>query len=261
MIEITNLRKSYKLTKKQLQTIKNGQKVIIAVNNISLKMRAGEIFGLLGPNGAGKTTTLRCIATLIKPTDGTVRVGGYDVVDDASEVRKNIAFLTNELRLDKHFTVDYTADFYGSLYGLSKERIHQRKRELFELFDMEDFVHKKVGELSTGMMQKLSIVISVIHDPEIIIFDEPTNGLDIITARRVLAFLKAMKDKGKTVVISTHIMDVAEKLCDRLAIILDGEVHAEGTCDAIAAEVGEPNLEEAFFTLYQRHELRKQVNG
>ncbi len=259
MVRIKGLKKSYKLTKKQIQRLKTNEKVVIAVNDLSLDIHEGEIFGLLGPNGAGKTTALRCIATLLKPTDGTVEFMGEDVTRNPMIVRKNIAFLTNELRLDKHFTVEYTADFFGGLYGLDSPTIEKRKTELFRYFDIEPFRHKRVGELSTGMMQKLSIVVSCIHDPKVVIFDEPTNGLDIITARRVIEFLRRLKAQGKTVIVSTHIMSVAEKLCDRVAIILDGKAQALGTCEEIANQYGGADLEEAFFNLYQNLEERKQV--
>lgn len=260
MIEIRHLKKSYKLSQKQLKQMQKKHKVVTAVNDLSLSIGEREIFGLLGPNGAGKTTTLRCVATLIKPTEGQIEVMGFDVLKQAEKIRENIAFLTNELKLDKHFTVDYTADFYGRLYGLSKEKLENRKKRLFDYFEISPYAHKKVGELSTGMMQKLSIVVSVIHDPKIIIFDEPTNGLDIIMARKVVQFLLDMKNEGKTVVISTHIMEVAEKLCDRLAILIDGEIKALGTCESIIKEAAVSTLEDAFFKLYLENDQRKQAH-
>lgn len=251
MIEVNNLVKSYKLSKKKMQKAKTKEKIVVAVNGVSFIAKPGEIFGLLGPNGAGKTTTLRCVSTLLKPTGGDIRVMGKDVESESEKVRKHIAFLTNELKLDKHFTPDYTVDFFAQLYNLDRESINKRKEELFDYFGITNYRQKKIGELSTGMMQKLSIVVSLIHDPDVIIFDEPTNGLDIVTAKKVTEYLKVLRNQGKVVVISTHIMDLAEKLCDRIAIMLDGEVKIHGTLQHILEETGEKDLEEAFFKVYK----------
>ena len=169
------------------------------------------LFRSLGPNGAGKTTTLRCVSTLLKPTGGEIKVMGKDVESDSEGVRKHIAFLTNELKLDKHFTPDYTVDFFARLYNMDRESINKRKEELFEYFGITNYRQKKIGELSTGMMQKLSIVVSLIHDPDVVIFDEPTNGLDIVTAKKVTEYLRELRNQGKVVVISTHIMDLDRK--------------------------------------------------
>lgn len=229
---------------------------MVAVDNVSFKAQTGEIFGLLGPNGAGKTTTLRCIATLLKPTEGQVTVAGYDTVTEASEVRKRIAFLTTEVKLDPYFTPHYLFGFFGKLHGIATEVLEQRRQELFDYFGITEFQHKKIEELSSGMKQKAAIAVSLVHDPEIVIFDEPTNGLDIITARSVLDYLKLLRDQGKLVVVSTHIMMEAEKLCDRLAIIIEGKKVAEGDLEEIFTATGTENLEDAFFELYQR-EMRE----
>ncbi len=251
MIEVKNLVKSYKLSKKKMQKAKTKEKIVVAVNGVSFVAKPGEIFGLLGPNGAGKTTTLRCVSTLLKPTGGEISVMGKDVESDSEGVRKHIAFLTNELKLDKHFTPDYTVDFFARLYNMDRESINKRKEELFEYFGITNYRQKKIGELSTGMMQKLSIVVSLIHDPDVVIFDEPTNGLDIVTAKKVTEYLRELRNQGKVVVISTHIMDLAEKLCDRIAIMLDGEIKIHGTLQQILEETGEKDLEEAFFKVYK----------
>lgn len=251
MIEVKNLVKSYKLSKKKMQKAKTKEKIVVAVNGVSFVAKPGEIFGLLGPNGAGKTTTLRCVSTLLKPTGGEISVMGKDVENDSEGVRKHIAFLTNELKLDKHFTPDYTVDFFARLYNMDRESINKRKEELFEYFGITNYRQKKIGELSTGMMQKLSIVVSLIHDPDVVIFDEPTNGLDIVTAKKVTEYLRELRNQGKVVVISTHIMDLAEKLCDRIAIMLDGEIKIHGTLQQILEETGEKDLEEAFFKVYK----------
>ncbi|QSX08815.1 ABC transporter ATP-binding protein [Alkalibacter rhizosphaerae] len=254
MIEVSNLKKVYTLSKKDRQKEKTAQREKVAVDGISFQAREGEIFGLLGPNGAGKTTTLRCISTLIKPTAGSIRVEGYDVVESGQDVRSSLCFLTNELKLDTHFTPAYTIEFFGKLYGLDKEVIQERKEELFQRFGINDFQNVAIGELSTGMKQKLSIAVSLVHDPKIIIFDEPTNGLDIITAKGVTDYLVEMRNKGKTIIISTHIMNVAEKLCDRVAIILDGKIAAEGTVASICESMGQKDLEDAFFQMYLKNQ-------
>ncbi|MBC7960009.1 MAG: ABC transporter ATP-binding protein [Vallitaleaceae bacterium] len=251
MIEIKDLTKIYHLTKKQMkeQKAKHNQKV--AVSGVNFTAKEGQIFGLLGPNGAGKTTTLRSIATLLKPTEGSITVQGFDVVSDAKEVRRRIGFLTNELKLDPHFTPSYTMEFFGKLHSMEMGDIKRRTDELFEYFDIKDFADKRIGELSTGMTQKLSIAVSVVHNPEVIIFDEPTNGLDIITAKAVTNYLLELKAQGKLIIVSTHIMTVAEKLCDQIAIIIGGKKVADGTVSEILAQTGTNDLEDAFFELYQ----------
>lgn len=251
MIQVNNLTKIYKLSKKQMAKEKVKKNTKMAVNNISFEAKPGEIFGLLGPNGAGKTSTLRCISTLIQPTDGTIVVNGNDVIKNSREVRQSISFLTNELKLDGHFTPNATLDYFGKLYGMDDETLKKRKLGLFHNFGITDFRNTKISDLSTGMKQKLSIAVSLIHDPDVVIFDEPTIGLDIITARAVTDYLTELKNQGKTVIISTHIMSVASKLCDQIAIILDGEIKINGTLDNILTKTGTRDLEDAFFTVYK----------
>lgn len=253
MIEIKNLTKIYKLSKKAQKELKIKETQKIAVDNLSLEAKEGEVFGLLGTNGAGKTTTLRCLATLLKPTRGTVTVNGYDVVNDAQEVRSSIGFLTNEIKLDPQFSPKYLMGFFGRLHGMDEAAIESRRSELFKQLGIEAFQDKKIDELSTGMKQKAAIAVSLIHDPDIIIFDEPTTGLDIITARVVTDYLLKMKEEGKLVIMSTHIMSEAEKLCDRIAIIIDGRLVALGTVEQIQAQTGCADLEDAFFELYKIH--------
>jgi sodium transport system ATP-binding protein len=225
----------------------------IAVNNVSLQAKKGEIYGLLGPNGAGKTTTLRCIATLLKPTEGNISVCGHDTVGEAEAVRKTIGFLTTDIKLDPQFSPNYLFYFFGRLHGLTDEVIGQRKEELFSYFGITEFEDKKIEELSTGMRQKAAIAVSLVHNPEVVIFDEPTNGLDIVTARGVTDYLKKLKSEGKLVLISTHIMSEAEKLCDRIGIIISGEKVIDGTLEEILAATKGEDLEDAFFRLYQQY--------
>lgn len=250
MIEIKNLTKIYKLNKRQMRESKTKDPIKKAVNDLSLCAKSGEIYGLLGPNGAGKTTTLRCIATIIKPTNGEVFVNGYEVQKEPEQVRESIGFLTGDIKLDPEFSADYMFDFFGRIHHVSEEILKKRKLDLFEYFGITDFAYKKIKELSTGMAQKAAIAVSLVHNPDIIIFDEPTSGLDIITARGVTDYLKKLRDEGKLVIISTHIMSEAEKLCDRVGIIIDGKKVAEGTIPELLYETNVEDLEDAFFALY-----------
>ena len=253
MIQIEHVTKIYKLSKKQMKKMKTKEKVKCAADDISLVANPGEIYGLLGPNGAGKTTLLRCVATLLKATEGNILVNGYDVLKESKKVRENIAFLTNEIKLDTNFSVDYLFSFFGNLHQMKQEDIERRKVELFAYFGITEFANKKIEELSTGMKQKAAIAVSLAHDPQIIIFDEPTNGLDVITARNVMNYLLKMRDEGKTVVMSTHILTAAEKYCNRIGVIVDGKKVAEGTLKEILEETKSQDLEDAFFKLYKEY--------
>ncbi len=253
MIIVKDLTKVYKLNKKQMQELKTKKNMKKALDKLSLEARPGEIYGLLGPNGAGKTTALRTIATLLKPTQGEVKVCGYDTVKEGEKVRKSICFLTNEIKLDPQFSPKYMFGFFGRLHGQDEKTINERREQLFRYFGITDFADKKIDELSTGMKQKASIAVSLVHDPEVVIFDEPTTGLDIVTARSVTDYLKQLKEEGKTVIISTHIMSEAEKLCDRIGIIINGVKVMEGTLEGILEETGTEELEDAFFELYKKH--------
>ena len=221
------------------------------LKNVSFTANEGEIFGLLGPNGAGKTTTLRVISTLLKPTKGEVLVQGHNTASEAELARTDICFLTNELKLDPKFTPRYLFRMFGRLHGMSEEDIYSRQEELFNIFGIVDFQDKKIEELSTGMKQKASIAVSLVHDPKVVIFDEPTNGLDIITARAVTDYLFELKRRGKAVIVSTHIMSEAQKLCDRIAMIIGGRNVMSGTLDEILNATGTTDLEDAFFAVYR----------
>lgn len=253
MIQIEHLTKVFKLNKKQQKELKTKETTKKAVDDLSLEVFDGEIFGLLGTNGAGKTTTLRCMATLLKPSQGHIMVNGVDTVKASEEVRRNIGFLTNEIKMDPQFSADYLFSFFGRLRNLPEETIAARKKELFDYFGIMEFKDKKIEELSSGMKQKVSIAVSLIHDPKIIIFDEPTTGLDIITAKAVVDYLMKLKTEGKTIIISTHIMSEAQKLCDRIAMIINGRLVACGTLQELLAETGGADLEEAFFDYYKKN--------
>ena len=244
----SGLRKTFTLSKKQQQLEKTNQKVKVAVDGLSFTANKGEIFGLLGPNGAGKTTTLRMLATLIRPDEGDATLDGISVVKDPDAVRSRVGFLTGELKLEDFFTPNYLFDFFSSLHGVDPATTAARKAELFGKFGIDRFAEVKVANLSTGMKQKVSLVISVVHDPDVIIFDEPTNGLDVLTAKVVTDFLLELRERGKTVILSTHIFSLVEKLCDRVGIIIDGRMVA---CDTLTAVCGGMSLEDRFFELYK----------
>lgn len=240
MIEVKNVTKVFDSRKKGKVT---------AVKDISFEVKKGEIFGLLGPNGAGKTTSLRMISTLMKPTKGTIRVNGFDVVKEPKKVRKGLGFLTSDMKLYDTLTPRELLEFFGRLNHLSEDTIEKRTEEISEYLDMKGFLDKKVGKLSTGMKQKAAISISLIHDPNVIVFDEPTNGLDVITAHTVMELLKDFRKRGKTILISTHVMSVAEKLCDKIGILLKGELRAIGALDDLRKRFGMMELEDIFFAL------------
>lgn len=258
MIELNGLTKIYKLSKKQMVEQKTKKNLKKAVDHLSLKAEPGQIYGLLGPNGAGKTTALRCVATLLKPTEGEIKVCGYDTVQEGEKVRDNIAFLTNEIKLDPQFSAKYMFEFFGHLHGMNDSEIQVRREKLFDYFGITDFQDKKIEELSTGMKQKASIAVSLVHDPKVVIFDEPTNGLDIVTARSVTDYLKVLREEGKLVIISTHILSDAEKLCDTIGIIIKGKKVIEGTLESILKETNTSDLEDAFFELYKEYNVEEE---
>ncbi len=248
ILKVEGLKKTFRLSRKQQRTERTTRRYNVAVNGLSFSAYRGEIYGLLGPNGAGKTTTLRIISTLIKPDEGDAWVDGESVRQNPAGVRAKIGFLTSELKLEDFFTPDYLYDYFSQLHGVEKSVADQRKRELFARFGIDRFAGVKVGDLSTGMKQKTSLVISIVHDPDVIVFDEPTNGLDVITAKTVTDFLAELREAGKTVIISTHIFSLVEKICDRVGVIIAGKMVADGP---LADLTREKPLEDVFFDLYR----------
>jgi len=247
ILKADGLCKTFRLSAKQQKLQNTKKKTLTAVDNISFEAYEGEIFGLLGPNGAGKTTTLRIIATIIKADKGDALVDGSSVKSNPETVRSKIGFLTSELKLEDFFTPNYLYDFFSKLHNIDPVTSENRKRELFAKFGVDKYAEVKVANLSTGMKQKASLVISIVHDPKIIIFDEPTNGLDVLTAKVVTDFLAELKDRGKTIIVSTHIFSLVEKLCDRAGIIINGKMIANDTLKNLTAE---KTLEDIFFDLY-----------
>ena len=223
------------------------------IKGVSFRVAPGEIYGLLGPNGAGKTTLMQMISTLSRPTEGNIKICGMDSVKDALEIHKRIGFLTTEIKLDPLSTPDKLYDFFAALYSIPKEEADIRKNISFDTFGIGPFAEKKIVELSTGMKQKVSIAISLIHEPPVIIFDEPTNGLDILTSKQVTDYLLGLKEQGRAIILSTHIFSVAEELCDRIGILVDGRIAAEGTEEELTRSAGAEKFEDAFFKIYKEN--------
>ena len=247
ILQVEGLCKTFRLSAKQQKIEKTHEKVRVAVDHLSFTANEGEIFGLLGPNGAGKTTTLRMLATLIKPDSGDAIVDGSSIVKTPDQVRSKIGFLTSELKLEDFFTPNYLFDFFSRLHQVPEDTTRARKEQLFARFGIGPFAEVKVANLSTGMKQKVSLAISLVHNPDIIIFDEPTNGLDVLTAKVVTDFLAELKNEGKTIIVSTHIFSLIEKICDRVGIIINGRMILCESLDAIRAG---RSLEDRFFEIY-----------
>jgi sodium transport system ATP-binding protein len=224
---------------------------IRAVDDVSFRCRPGQIYGLLGVNGAGKTTCLRLLATLLQPTSGTAQVSGFDVVAQPEKVRANIGFLSTATALYGRLTAREMVEYFGRLHGLSRDVLRGRIDTLFATLDMNEFRDGRCDKLSTGMKQKVSIARTLVHDPPVMIFDEPTHGLDVLTARTVIQFIRDCRARGKTVIFSTHVMSEVEKLCDTIAIIHNGRIVAEGTLTQLRERAGRQDLEEVFIHLVE----------
>lgn len=240
MITVDNLQKSFRDLRRGL---------VHAVDGVTFEARAGEIFGLLGPNGAGKTTTMRILCTVLRPTGGSATVAGFDVITQPARVRQHIGFMSANTALYDRMTAWELVDYFGRLYGLSEERLRQRLDEVFTTLQMNDFRDTLCAKMSTGMRQKASIARALIHDPPVLIFDEPTAGLDVLVARAVLKNIEQLRELGKCVLFSTHILREVERLCDRVAIIGKGKVQACGTLSELRARYGQEDIEELFFQL------------
>jgi sodium transport system ATP-binding protein len=219
---------------------------LVALGDVSFSANAGEIFGLLGPNGAGKTTALRIISTMLRPSSGMVTVNGYDVVTQPSEVRHQIGFVSANTGVYDRMTAWEMVEYFGRLFRLQDEPLRERMESLF--------TRLKMNEMSTGMKQKVSVARALVHDPPVLIFDEATNGLDVLAARALLETVAELRSHGKCVIFSTHIMREAERLCDRLAIMHRGHVLTCGTLPELRAEHHDDDLEELFFRLISQHD-------
>ncbi len=245
MIEVIALTKAY-------QDAVRGRH--LAVDRVSFQVRPGEIFGLLGANGAGKTTVLRILATLLRPTSGRVTVGGYDVERSPSEVRGQIGFVSNNTAIYDRMTAEEMVTFFGKLNGLRGQTLRSRVDRLFETLRMDSFRHSIGSTLSTGMKQKVSIARALIHDPAVLIFDEATLGLDVMVARSLLSVIQSLRDEGKCLIFSTHIMSEVQRLCDRVAIMHGGRILDSGTLDQLRQRHQQHDCEDLFYDLVTQHE-------
>src|SRR5215813_1657094 len=236
---------------KRFQDKKRGE--IRAVESVSFTCQPGKIYGLLGANGAGKTTTLRMLATILEPSDGTAIVCGHDVAEQPEKVRANVGFLSTATALYPRLTSQEMVEYFGRLNGLREAELHKRVDDIFNRLDMNSFRERRCDKLSSGMKQKTSIARTLIHDPQVMIFDEPTAQLDIMTARTILEFIRECREGGKTVIFSTHVMSEVEKLCDVIGIIHNGRLLDEGPLPALRGKYSENDLEEIFVKVVGPH--------
>src|SRR5271167_880379 len=251
MIETRGLSKVFKDKKRG---------VIRAVDGVSFTCKPGQIYGLLGANGAGKTTTLRMLATILEPTDGTAIVCGHDVIEEPEKVRSCVGFLSTATALYPRLTAQEMVEYFGRLNGLDEAKLKKRIDEIFTRLDMNSFRDRRCDKLSTGMKQKTSIARTLVHDPQVMIFDEPTLGLDIMTARTIIEFIRECRDHGKTVIFSTHIMSEVEKLCDTIGIIQSGKLLVEGSLAQLRDKYAEHDLEEIFVKVVTPHYVSEENN-
>ena len=236
MIVAENLHKAFKT--------KTG--LIKAVENVGFQAEDGQITGLLGPNGAGKTTTMRMLYTLMTPDQGRVLVDGIDAASDAVAVRRRLGVLPDARGVYKRLTARENIAYFGQLHGMSAAQIRARTQVLSQALDMEDILDRQTDGFSQGQRTKTAIARALVHDPRNVILDEPTNGLDVMTTRALRSFLRGLRDEGRCVIFSSHIMQEVAALCDRIVIIAHGTVMAAGSADELRAQTGEDNLEDAF---------------
>ncbi len=252
MIRLVELSKHFKVSRKlrrelDADVLVNGK--VRAVDKISFECHPGRVFGLIGPNGAGKTTALRMIATMLKPTDGGFWVDGIDGVAEPQQVRERIGFLTGNTGLYDRLTATEMVRYFANLHGLKADQFEARRREVFQALDMEEFAKRRIAQLSTGMRQKVSIARTIIHDPNVVVFDEPTAGLDVMTSRAIVNLIRTCRDQGKTVLFSTHLMGEVQLLCDDIAIIHHGRLFFNGTKEEFEAQMTHSSYEDEFIHL------------
>lgn len=238
------------LTKQFVRTLKKGKKEeFYAVDHVSFEAKDGEILGILGPNGAGKTTLLRMLGSLMEPTEGQVFITDKDgaEITDKGRLKERIGYLSENTKLYGRFSVRELLGIFGELYGFNKEEIEEKIQEICKLLNMEEFIDNRIEKLSTGQKQRTSIARCLVHSPQIYIFDEPTLGLDIISSKAIIDFMKQERERGKTVLYSTHYMEEAEFMCDRIVMVDKGKVIAIGTPQELKNETNTTNLRDSFF--------------
>lgn len=237
---------------KHFPDLKRG--VVRAVDGVSFECEPGQVFGLLGVNGAGKTTLLRMLSTVITPTSGSAWVANYNVASEAEQVRRKIGFLSTTTALYARLTAREMIRYVGSLYGIAGRDLERRTDEVIELLEIGPFADRLCDKLSTGQRQRVSLARTVLHDPPVLFFDEPTAGLDVLAGQTIMEFIERQREAGKTVVFSTHVMSEAERLCDRIAVIHDGKIAAIGTMEELRARTDKRALEEVFLALIKEVE-------
>lgn len=245
MIHVWQLTKTY-------ADLRRGK--IVALDGLTFDAWEGQIYGLLGPNGAGKTTALRILSTVLQPTAGSATVNGFDVVAESSDVRRQIGFVSANTAVYDRMTAWEMVEYFGRLHGIERDELRDRMERLFERLQMQEIRDLLGAKMSTGMKQKVSIARALVHDPPVLIFDEATSGLDVLVARALLDIVAQLREQGKCILFSTHIMREAERLCDRLAIMFHGQILAEGSLGELREQHGEDDLEELFFQLISKHE-------
>lgn len=249
MIDVRKLYKSY-------PDLRQGQ--ITALAGISFQAKAGQIYGLLGPNGAGKTTALRILSTVLRPTSGSATVNGFDVATQPDLVRRQIGFVSPNAAVYDRMTAWELVEHFGRLCGMPRNGLEERMEQVFDRLQMNDIRDVLGAKMSTGMKQKVSIARAIVHDPPVLIFDEATAGLDVLVARALLQTVAELREHGKCIVFSTHIMREAERLCDRIAIMRSGHILAEGSLEELRERFQEDDLEELFFRLIKEHDAKEE---
>ena len=235
MIVVRNLKKSFGDVK--------------AVDGVSFEARDGEITGLLGPNGAGKTTTLRMLYSLLPPDEGEIRIDGMDPGRDAMAIKRTLGVIPDSRGLYSRLTARENISYFGELHGMDKRRISQRIEELASTLDMEDFIDRRTEGFSQGQRVKVAIARAMVHEPQTVLMDEPSNGLDVMSTRALRHYILSLKEAGQSVVLSTHIMQEVAALCDRIVIIAKGRVAADGSAEQLLEKSGCDTLEDAFVKL------------
>jgi sodium transport system ATP-binding protein len=253
MIVAELLTKTFKVSRRQRREMgpEFSGSSIDAVRDVSFTCRPGRVFTLLGPNGAGKTTTLRMVATMLKPSGGTIAVAGFNVATHPVEARRKMGFLTGNTGLYDRLTPAELIKYYGDLYEMEPQRFARRKEELFTLLGIHEFAGRRIGKLSTGMKQKVSIARTIIHDPDVVVFDEPTAALDVITSRSIIQLIKTCRDQKKTIIFSTHRMGEVSLLSDDLAILHKGRLIYNGTYQEFEQQMQTPSVEDEFVRLVE----------
>jgi sodium transport system ATP-binding protein len=253
MITVSHLTKQFTLSRQQRREMGPGWSgsTIDAVQDVSFTCRPGRVFTLLGPNGAGKTTTLRLIATMLKPTSGTITVAGFNVLHNPVEVRRRVGFLTGNTGLYDRLTPDELVKYYADLHGLDSEKYRRRREEIFTLLGIHEFARRRIGKLSSGMKQKVSIARTIIHDPDVVVFDEATAALDVVTSRSIIQMIRQCKELGKTVIFSTHRMGEVSLLSDDLAIIHNGRLIFNGSYQDFQNQMQTRSVEDEFVRLVE----------